>query len=309
MLNDYSRKAKEDAESRARIVLKLRTEWKSYAEIITETWFSRSMIVKYLKRMGYTKVVRKFLDEEKKQALKLYEDYLNIKEIWKVLWRDPSILYEYFVSLGLETDIRKRIKIRDKALLIANYVNWDTIFDLVKKTWVNKNNVCLWLKENWLSKKSNKNKTCICWYQWVKLDFCWKKCKTCYWKEKHKANYKNVSELWIEEFINYKLNVIRSSSLKRWLEFDLDYDYLKLILEKSNLKCIYTLKDIWEWKMNLSIDRFDNSKWYIKWNVIPCCLWINEKKWDFSIEELNEYMPIIFERWDEFLKSIHKSIT
>lgn len=304
MLNEFTKQAMAEADARAEIVLRLRKSWYSYADITKETWITKRLISKYLNKKWYVKVVKPFTEEEKAESLRLYWEMKSTKEIAVELGKDPTTISDYLISKWLETDIRKRKKDYYNDIIKNSYIKWDTCSSLVDKTWISFDIIKKRLKENGLTRAVIWYKVCDCWFSWKTIEFCWKSCKKCHYKDKHKANYKSTWEMSIDDFCAYKLKSIKASARNRWLDFDLDIDYIKLLMSKANWFCVYSLREFWLDKSSISFDRFDNDLWYIKGNVVPSSIRINEKKWDFSIEELKEYMPIIYERWLSFLKTL-----
>lgn len=305
MLNERNQALKNAADERAKEVLRLRRSWLSYAEITKVTWYWKRLISSYLKRAWYKSERMVFGEKEKEEVLKLYNENKSIAEISKEIWRDPTIIRDYLISINLETNLKKRnLKVKEK-LFKENYLKWDSIMDMVSKTWLCKNFLNKYMRDNWLISwlKYNWIKVCLCWFEWWIEDFKWKSCKLCYENNKIKNECLKVKDMNSDEYVKYKLDSLYKSATKRWLRFDISQEHLsKIMLEKS---CVYTKLPITlEWKDNLSIDRFDNTKWYIDGNIIPCRCWINEKKWDMTLDELKEYMPIVYERWKKFLESI-----
>lgn len=83
-----------------------------------------------------------------------------------------------------------------------------------------------------------------------------------------------------------KLLSIAASAADRGIEFDLSFNKMKKLMEQK--KCYYTGIEFEETgKFARSIDRVDNSKGYVDSNVVAANIYINGKKKDLSIEEIN----------------------
>lgn len=93
--------------------------------------------------------------------------------------------------------------------------------------------------------------------------------------------------------LSYNLNNARKLAKAKSLEFDLDLDYLQLLHKEQHGKCAISNVDLvlkfarGTRKINqVSIDRIDNSKGYIKGNVQLVCLGINYLRNTFEISEV-----------------------
>lgn len=91
---------------------------------------------------------------------------------------------------------------------------------------------------------------------------------------------------------------IKTGAKERKIYFDLNIEYLELLLEKQNFKCALSGIELILPKTNLdnytiSLDRIDSSKGYIKGNVQWVHKWVNYMKVDFDEKEFIEFCIMI----------------
>lgn len=108
----------------------------------------------------------------------------------------------------------------------------------------------------------------------------------------------------IEWFLREKMSRLRTSAKKRNLKFDLNWKILYDIHMKQKGLCFYT-----GIKMNmtfekgykvchpfqLSVDRIDSSKGYLRDNIVLCCYCINNMKGEFEKDVIKEIFQKIYQ--------------
>ena len=106
--------------------------------------------------------------------------------------------------------------------------------------------------------------------------------------------------------LSYNLNNARKLAKVKSLEFDLDIDYLQLLHKEQYGKCAISNVDLvlkfakGTREINqVSIDRIDNSKGYIKGNVQLVCLGINYLRKTFEISEVMNLLKQISVQLDK----------
>jgi hypothetical protein len=110
-------------------------------------------------------------------------------------------------------------------------------------------------------------------------------CKKCM-SEKEKKEYYKFRIIRIKKHQKYHLTpqgvltTYRTSAKRRKLEFNLDLEFVKLLLNKS---CNYCGDIILG--RTMGIDRVDNSKGYTKENCVPCCVICNTAKSTLTKDE------------------------
>jgi hypothetical protein len=115
-------------------------------------------------------------------------------------------------------------------------------------------------------------------------------------KNKHIETNKIATKKRKEEFpLRLLLSSIKSGAKKRKLIIDIDNDYVLNLWDEQRGLCYYTkipMKYIARDKnpFQVSIDRIDSSKGYIRGNVVLCCQAINYMKNDYSIAVFNEFL-------------------
>lgn len=93
--------------------------------------------------------------------------------------------------------------------------------------------------------------------------------------------------------LSYNLNNAKKLAKSKGLDFNLDLEYLQVLHKEQYGKCAISNVDLVlkfakeDRKINqVSIDRIDNSKGYIKGNIQLVCLGINYLRNTFEIEEV-----------------------
>ena len=81
----------------------------------------------------------------------------------------------------------------------------------------------------------------------------------------------------------------RQSANRYDRDFNLTMEEFEKIVTQP---CLYCGDEEERWR---GVDRFDNSKGYIKGNCVPCCTWCNYIKRDRSVEEFFHQITKIYE--------------
>lgn len=130
-----------------------------------------------------------------------------------------------------------------------------------------------------------------------------RECKECqkerYNRERNKLKDKDFA-------LNYKLYQLFKSSQRRSkvknMYSDVTYDYIKLLWEKQKGLCALTdIPMTFEFykgrtNTNVSLDRIDSSKGYVKGNVQLVCMVVNQMKNDLSFDELLTMCELIINK-------------
>lgn len=127
-------------------------------------------------------------------------------------------------------------------------------------------------------------------------------CNTC--RSQKRNEYINSD---IDKFLAQRLIVIKASAKKDNLPFSLSKEDLIDQYNLQNGLCFYTdIPMIWvvgEKKNRdaLSVDKIIPTNGYIKDNIVLCLNRINMAKNDLSLEEIQKWMPLWYERIQKFL--------
>jgi len=80
--------------------------------------------------------------------------------------------------------------------------------------------------------------------------------------------------------IPFVLRTLKLRAKKKKIDFNLEEIDLVPIF-KNSVKCIYCGEIV----KNMSVDRIDSNKGYIKGNIAPACCKCNQMKWNTPLEE------------------------
>lgn len=101
----------------------------------------------------------------------------------------------------------------------------------------------------------------------------------------------------LDKFLGAKLTRIKMSARKRGYTFDLDREYFFNCYREQEGLCYYTKVPLSINKEDIfnlmSIDRKDNSKGYIKGNIVFCCMGINSMKFNYTSEQVFDFIKLI----------------
>ena len=90
-----------------------------------------------------------------------------------------------------------------------------------------------------------------------------------------------------DEQIARRYIALKQSAQARGFDFNLSLTSVKNLLSSS--KCYYTgnrLNYVKDHPNQLTVDRLDNTKGYVKGNVVACSKWFNVKKGDLTPYEI-----------------------
>lgn len=124
-------------------------------------------------------------------------------------------------------------------------------------------------------------------------------CKEC--QKKKGAEYVSTS---YESFLKNILRGIKSDIKRKYKcdsEMDIDFEFLKGLYEKQEGKCAITgIKLEYEQVRgkknlkNISVDRIDSKKGYIRGNIQLVCTWANLAKTNLSQDEFLDFIQLTF---------------
>jgi len=132
-------------------------------------------------------------------------------------------------------------------------------------------------------------------------------CKSCCIEKQSK------SQLGKPRSWSSKHNGLQTSARKRGLEFDVSPEYLEYLAEFQDFKCVYTLIPVQSitgngsQPDNLSFDRFDTERGYVEGNLLVCATRVNNIKYNQTLEEFKEWMPLWYKRGKTMLIKIEKA--
>lgn len=130
--------------------------------------------------------------------------------------------------------------------------------------------------------------------QWLTKS-CWCLSKEFCWYQHRKAQW--------ERGFNEKYNQYKSGAKKRWYDFQLSKEEFAQVVTQPCIYCWRSNTQVcrkwirWEFYYTW-IDRYDNTKWYIVDNIVPCCARCNRIKTDIPIDELEKHLELIMSRKD-----------
>ena len=249
---------------------------------------------------------------EENNYLKDNYNKLTVSEISSILNRDRNVIWARLSLLNLK-GLSNKTKFTDDSIsfILSNY-NKISTKDLSNKTGIPEKKIYGILHNRGL-KKTNKKKintniklldkvictSCLNSFEKSKDNFYFKKngeiiqclCKTC---AKNKVK-RNTSTL--DQYIKSLLRNIQSDrKYKKGDKTNIDIDYILNIHNLQNGKCIITGITLTTDRTNgrnpnnLSIDRIDNSRGYIKGNIQLICDWANMAKSYLSMEKFKEFI-------------------
>lgn len=128
--------------------------------------------------------------------------------------------------------------------------------------------------------------------------YCCKKCST----KRQNSYIKNLDDnTKLHKTLNYRLLGAKERSIKSKINFNIDLEYIKNLWEIQQQKCkISNIEMTFEMRKgrtftNVSIDRIDSKKGYVKGNIQLVCMAINQMKSDLTKEELIFFCKKIIE--------------
>jgi hypothetical protein len=118
-----------------------------------------------------------------------------------------------------------------------------------------------------------------------------RRCKNCK-NLQYKKRLLNNNSTTFEQLLNKRFLGLKDRAKRLKLEVNIDLDYLKQIWNKQEGKCALSqinmtyLSNKGRILTNLSIDRIDSKKGYIKDNIQFVCISVNQMKSDLTLDEL-----------------------
>lgn len=131
------------------------------------------------------------------------------------------------------------------------------------------------------------------------------KCKSCKQEslEKRRNERRDKSDS-IDRLITERFCGVRDRAKKNGLVLDFDREYIKQLWVQQNGICaisgIQMTHQIYSGRVftNLSVDRIDSNKGYIKGNIQLVCMAINQMKSDLTMEELIYFCKNIIDNYE-----------
>lgn len=117
-------------------------------------------------------------------------------------------------------------------------------------------------------------------------------CKDCKIKQYHKRRLQNRGDQGLERLLTERYSGLKLRAVKRGLIVDFDRSYLKELWIKQKGVCAISGVEMSATVFNgrtftnLSVDRIDSTKGYLKNNVQLVCMAVNQMKSDLTNEEL-----------------------
>ena len=102
----------------------------------------------------------------------------------------------------------------------------------------------------------------------------------------------------VSKLISRRLADSKTNAKKKGIEHDIDHAYIRHLLLQSGGRCPITQsKFVFESKHpnNISLDRVDSSKGYIKDNVWLITTWANRAKSDLSLDDFKKNCNLVVE--------------
>lgn len=132
-----------------------------------------------------------------------------------------------------------------------------------------------------------------------------KRCKCCKKDQYLKRRLTNRGRKDLNRLLLERWHGAKDRAKKNNLEIDFDIEYLRSLWDKQNGKCaISGLEMTYEMfkgrvPTNISVDRIDSSKGYIKGNVQLVCMAVNQMKNELSLEDLLYFCDSIIKNINE----------
>jgi len=127
------------------------------------------------------------------------------------------------------------------------------------------------------------------------------RCKDCKREQYNKRRIVNRGDLGIERLLTERFAGLKDRAIKSNLELDFNKEYLReLWINQEGLCAISKIKMTTIFyagrtPTNMSVDRIDSNKGYIKGNIQLVCMAINQMKSDLTIDELLNFCRQIIE--------------
>lgn len=130
-----------------------------------------------------------------------------------------------------------------------------------------------------------------------------RRCKPCKKLQYDKRRVANRGDLGIERLLTERFAGLRDRAIRNGLVLDFDKEYLRELWVSQGQKCaisgveMTTVFYSGRTPSNMSVDRIDSSKGYIKDNVQLVCMAVNQMKSDLTTEELLYYCKRIIDNY------------
>lgn len=131
-----------------------------------------------------------------------------------------------------------------------------------------------------------------------------KRCKNCKKLQYEKRRIKNRGDHGIERLLTERYCALRDRAKNKGLIVDFDRSYLKELWKIQKGKCaisglpMTTLVFSGRVSTNISVDRKDSSKGYIKDNIQLVCMAVNQMKSNLTTEELLFFCKNIIQNYE-----------
>lgn len=135
-----------------------------------------------------------------------------------------------------------------------------------------------------------------------KYEYKFSYCNTCRYKQITR-NLNSNNKKTFKELLRHA----KRRSKKENIYYDLDVNYILELYKKQNKKCFYTESDMeigygkGSHSYQLSVDKIIPEKGYVKGNVVLCTRRANTAKGDLTLDEIQKWMPLWYEKIMEFL--------
>jgi len=136
---------------------------------------------------------------------------------------------------------------------------------------------------------------------------------------KRTSIYKNKKIQTIEGKVDFLMSNIRKRIKDKYLECDIDKDFILELWEKQNERCFYTnvkmelgehkeKKDLYNSNFNVvSVDRFDSTIGYTKNNTVLCCWGVNNMKQQMTYDQLMHWCNLLVNTKAQMLAKAYKA--
>jgi len=153
---------------------------------------------------------------------------------------------------------------------------------------INNDGLLLCIKCNIYKNEDDFDSSSSCWFRKNKE----RRCKDCKKKQYEIRRTQNRGDQGIERLLVERFNALKDRAKNKNLTVDFDKEYLRYLWEKQNHKCalsgIQMTTLVFKGRVftNISVDRINSKKGYLKSNVQLVCMGINQMKNDLSTDEL-----------------------
>jgi len=120
-----------------------------------------------------------------------------------------------------------------------------------------------------------------------------------------KCKNKKLYMLTPDKILRDLTKIARARSKLKNFKFNIDSEYLKSLYELQKGKCnlsdfeMTNIRGEGHVNTNISVDRIDSKKGYIKGNIQLVCLAINKMKFDFKQKDFKNWCKLVVEKSNE----------